>query len=342
MNSQDIVKELHVQLGIPVVEKSNFWLIRTESGLYYDDFYANSFVGIGWDYASVHSIRYGTFDDLKKLIENNEHPKYKNEKARKSEYTSIANKLIRFVEEIRAGDIVIIPSESSAKISIGEIVDDEVYEDTRFSNKFANDSVNICPFIKRRKVRWIKQQFKDEIDVYLFKLLSCHQAIYSANEYAEFISRTIYPVYISDNKLHATFKAGHINGLSVDELVDLVGFINLLTQGADKNSVEVKLNIHSPGIIEIVSLVLASGVTISLVIFALNHFINGGKTNVSFKTKNMDLKINAESKGLLDHHLEKDEFELKKEVVEQYQQLHESIQLNIPEMDTDIKQDQGK
>ena len=32
-----------------------------------------------------------------------------------------------------------------------------------------------CPFIKRRKVRWIKRQTKGQVDIYMYKLLNLMQ-----------------------------------------------------------------------------------------------------------------------------------------------------------------------
>lgn len=331
MRNFELAHELQEKYHIPIVKNPNYWLVRTESGAYYTDFINNEFVAIGWDYIQLADIAKGSFKKLKEKIKNHEDPKG----TKKGSYGSAASKLLRFVTDIKEGDIILIPDICSRRIAIGQTTEDNVYEDKRFKEIHSEDldQDEICPFVKRRKVKWITQIRKSDIDIYLFKLLNCHHAIYSANEYADYINRSIYPIYISGDKLYATFKAGHINGLSLNEFVDLADFINRLTDGIDKDSIDVKLNIHSPGLIEIAVLITSGGMTIAGIIFALNHLLNGGNTKIDFKAKGgFEFHAQSEGKGLLDKKLAHEKFELDKEMKEQYLRLKESIQLEAPEI----------
>lgn len=38
------------ELGIPVIDNTkNYWMIRTKGGIYFNDFFLNDYVAIGWD-----------------------------------------------------------------------------------------------------------------------------------------------------------------------------------------------------------------------------------------------------------------------------------------------------
>lgn len=43
---EQICKTFHIE-NIPVSRK--YWLVRTNSGIFFDDFYKNGYISIGWD-----------------------------------------------------------------------------------------------------------------------------------------------------------------------------------------------------------------------------------------------------------------------------------------------------
>ncbi|WP_415337139.1 hypothetical protein [Clostridium perfringens] len=94
-------------LGVDVVSSERkYWFLRTQNGTYYDEFKAYNFIGIEWDkLVDFNSIRDMSKDQLKEhIIEKDssiERPGY------------VASQILRFCNEIRKGDIVLIPNEGS-------------------------------------------------------------------------------------------------------------------------------------------------------------------------------------------------------------------------------------
>lgn len=247
-----------------------------------------------------------------------------NDGTSKGKITAILNKINRFVFDIDKGDIVLIPSKNSDFISIAEVVSD-VYETTNYVESYLRDNpdteIRPCPYCKRRKIKVLKTIDKAQMDIYLAKGFNSQHALSNMDEYAPYIDRTIYGIYSRGKELHTTLHAGHPNGLSLRELVELSTCIekassSLATQcdiPFDSSQIEVKLNIHSPGIIEFIGAAAGSGIILSLLVFSINNLINGGKLNVSLKKEesgNYDFSISSESTGIQGHLQENKRIEL--------------------------------
>src|SRR5579859_5957173 len=94
-----------------VSSKRRYWFVRTNHGLYYEDFLAENFIAIGYDEISL--------SDIQKANEKGEEGmsfladkviKQYGEKARQN---YIASQLINFTYRIKKGDVVLIPYYSS-------------------------------------------------------------------------------------------------------------------------------------------------------------------------------------------------------------------------------------
>lgn len=309
-------------LKIPKISKErHYWIIRTNGGQYYDDFILHQYISISWDYVSLNVLYTQNEDEIKKLIEVYEKDTTlsknelddENDGTSKGKVTSIFNKLNRFVFEMDKGDIVLIPSANSDRITLAEVTGD-VFETPNYVETYLkenpNTEINPCPYRKRRKVNTLKTITKKEMDIYLAKGFNSQHALSNMDEYAPFIDRTIYGIYSKGNELHTTIHAGHPNGLSLKELVVLSDTLEKTVSSLaeqceipfDSSDIEVKLNIHSPGIIELIGYVATSGLILSILTFAINNIINGGKFNLSFKrdslTNDFNFTINSESPGI--------------------------------------------
>ncbi|MFR3391125.1 MAG: hypothetical protein ACLTT1_11355 [[Clostridium] scindens] len=130
------------------------------------------------------------------------------------------------------------------------------------------------------------------------------------DEYAPFIDRSIWGIYSKGNELHTTIHAGHPNGLTLKELVKLSSTLDATASALaaqcdipfDSSEIEVKLNIHSPGLIEFISYAAGGTMVLSLLAFSINNLINGGTFNMTFKrdgkTKDINFSVSSESKGI--------------------------------------------
>lgn len=354
----ELLQEFLSKTDIQKVDKRHYWLVRTNSGKNYEDFVMHDYVAIGWDYITLNMLANKSHDDIKKIVEihlkNNKNEEDEeieededNEKTSKGKVTSIINKVISFVNDIKIGDVVLIPSKNSENISIG-IVKSDTYEDNNYVEKYLSKNpdteLNLCSYTKRRKVNWIKNETRSKLDIYLVRLFNAHQAIYSADEYEPYINRMIYPIYIQDNKVHATIHTGHPKGVSLKEITILIDFLNSSLQTisevcgekVDTNNIDLKINIHSPGLIEMATAAAIGGIAISALIFSINQIINGGEVNFGLKCgKDLQIGLFSKSEGTKGRELQRKEIELKKlelnlKEKEQLLKLKKDLDLEFP------------
>lgn len=352
-------ENLLAQCNFPEVKKRNYWLVRTDSGAHYDDFATNSYIAIGWDYITREMFERMGEHEIKAIIQTQERlsptkeddEDFSSDRSLAGRVTAIYNKLHRFICEFREGDVVLIPSKNTSRVSIG-IITGPVEENPNYVADYlcANPTteLNLCPYKKRRSVRWIKGISKERIDVYLVKAFSSHHAISDINEYADYINRELYSIYRTDDSIHSIIRAGHPNGMSLNELKSLIDVLEATFQEAsqatgipyDASQFQIKLNIHSPGIIELVGEIAECGALLAVSMLALNHAKNGGKLKFSIKIgEKFDVSAEAESLGTegrknearklaFDHHIK----ELSLSHEHKLRELNHSLDMDIPEI----------
>ena len=340
-------------LKIPSVSEGiHYWIIRTNGGDYYEDFTLHEYISISWDYVSLSILYTKDDDEIKRLIEvyekmstTPEDSDDESDGTTKGKITAILNKINRFVFEIDKGDIFLIPSKNSDRIAIAEVVGD-VYETENYVESYlqANPTTEIipCPYRKRRKIKILKTITKGQMDIYLARGFNSQHALSCMDEYAPYINRTIYGIYSRGDELHTTLHAGHPNGLTLKELVE---FSTLLEKTASSiaqqceipfnpSQVEVKLNIHSPGLIELIGSLSGAGIVLSLLIFAVNNLINGGKLSISYKkddqTGKTDFSVTSESPGISGNAQKNKRIELKEK--EELLELVNKLDVKTPEV----------
>lgn len=350
---------LFTLLSIPELPTNrNYWIVRSNGGIFYDDFVMHDYIAISWDYVTTNIMCNESEATIRAIIESQEkvNPSHdgeddtldSEERGTKSKITTIFNKLQRFINEFSVNDIVLVPSKDSDRISIG-VIKSTVYEDSQYVQNYLSEDPNteltLCPYFKRRKVQWIKHLTKQTADIYLMKAFNSQHALSKMNDYAPYIDRTIYPIYKKNDEVHSTLHAGHPNGMSLKELSDLA--LNLNSAIADiseqcelpikEKEIQVKLNIHSPGLIELIGYGAAAGVFVSILMFSINHLINGGKLNLSFKKDdkgNIDFSVDAETKGLKGRAEERKKLELKEQA--QMATLIKELDVKNPELISDV------
>src|SRR5690606_507002 len=93
-----------------------------------------------------------------------------------------ASRTEKFVNQMKIGDLVLVPSRRSMSFLLG-VIDSEVYqikEDEIYSGENVHYVIN--PFLKRRKVQWVKEVPRTEISEKLYWVLSAHQTIFDLQE----------------------------------------------------------------------------------------------------------------------------------------------------------------
>lgn len=284
--------------GIPITiidENRKYWLVRTQSGDYYEEFFHDNFIGIGWEDLNFEELVETRHESLLELIKI----KYPDER----QPGRILSQLKRFSTEIKANDVVLIPSASSNYLSFG-IVESDVYNETLNLDDMLDGA---CPFQKRRKVRWIKTVKKNEIDPYLYKLLNSHHTITDATAYDTFIDRTLHSLYIKGKTSHLILNVERKENIPYIDLINLLNTpINLMptvesftNEHFEKEALDIKLSLQSPGKIEIIYM---ASPFILIGLGLILHYIVGGnyKGNYTKTEQEQQLTLESSSDGLLE------------------------------------------
>ncbi len=303
------------ELGLSPYEVSperNYWLVRTSSGNYYNDFLENQYIAIGWN--SIRELPETPTNDFLSRISVNE-----NERRPRLAYRQIK----RFISEMDINDIILIPSYDSDKVSFGTITSDlyfSEHEDRDFGNH------NSCPYIKRRNVRWMLDERRSKLGIELYKLLFSQHTITNANRYSDYIERIINNYYKKDNAFHLIININKENELSAVEITNILYCITNILEilsnngenGIDLTDFSTKINALSPGKIEFIgnfkTIVAAAIILVSL---------TGGNVDVGLVPPH----ININTPGIIRtiHELVAEESKIK------FQQALDGLDANIPE-----------
>ena len=302
MFTADETLKLLTACGIPVIDTStNYWFIRTNGGNNFENFYFGEYIAIGWDKIDdLDYIKFCSLNDLKdKIIEL-----YPDD----TKPGSTASQIIRFVNDMKIGDYVLVPGANCDRIAIGQITSDayiyEATEQDRIDVMFFDEEIS---YFKRRKVKWITDRpFKrHELDPMLIPIIYSYGAIVNANPYSGFINRTLYNCYIQGKEMHAIFDVTSPKSIAAVDLYNFIdsifGSANIYSQlyntNIKKDDFSIKAAINSPGPVEIITCATSAFVVLA----SLALFINGAKVKFSFdifKIVKGDIDIN--SPGLID------------------------------------------
>ena len=250
---------------------SDYWLVRTESGLYYDDFNNSSFIAIGWNAVDEEKLKNVETDptQLRTVVES----LYPDDK----QPGRTANQLLSFQKDIKIGDLVLIPNEGSERYMLGEVTSELYFEREENISTLPGQ----CPFIKRRKVKWIKSFYKKDADSKILKLSYRQQTVNDINDYKAFINRALYGAYVdSEGLIHLTYDINIEDNINMS---DLSSFLYHYTQmyellAGDRN-IDIKINAQSKGKSEIITRTVA-GIGIVLLIFGVVTLPYGGEVKI--------------------------------------------------------------
>jgi len=258
-----------------------YWFVRTDSGQHFEEFYREGFIGMGWNYITVNDIKNLSVSAFKDKIAINEKLDMSIKKS-KGKVTAIYNKIIRF-QQLKKGDLVIIPSHGSSRFAFG-IIEDSIIE---------NDPKGNCNYRKRRKVTWLESKTLGALDPIFYKITASQHAISSVKKYQNYIDSETQNLYIKDGFGHFVFDIESKDDINVDSLIEFIDSVRRLTEeinldfsfDEDISKTTIKLNLQSPGKIN-----FKSPVGKSLVILAAVLAISNGCTIDSNK-----LPANAKS-----------------------------------------------
>lgn len=241
--------------SVPTIDKdTNFWMVRTKRGFFFDEFLKNEFIAIGWN-----SVTKSMINPKLSKSQSEEVKEELKEIYGESRPGTALNKCIRFCYELKSGDIaVIVDNNRIAFAYIGEY-----YEDTsqRLSVEFekkihqqiekANPHLDRfdCPYIKRRKIKVIKVLgANDVVSPYLQTALARNwHSLSDLNDYAELVLSGCFDTFVFKDKLTITFRVRKKAEINVLDLSNFVLNAAILLSDNRPETVHVKTTLHSPG-----------------------------------------------------------------------------------------------
>jgi restriction system protein len=277
---------------------TQYWFVRTEGGRLFDAFINNDLIAIGYPKISLKDISNlrpinKSKDPLKELIAL----KYPDHKVP----GLIASQLRKFTFDINKGDYVIIPSASADYISIGKVTSDKPFTKELNTKDLKNDLIK--DFNKCISVSWLKTISKFKVNPNLFRLLTSHQAVFSANDYAKWIDSSVYNFYKKDEEYHLVIGVERESRIKAKILFEV--YVNLFqlaekfcTENGIHNSMDdvgTAINLNSPGNIEFKG-AGAVMVVIGVIMVSLAgggfEFTIGEKVKGKIETKGVVEKVN--------------------------------------------------
>lgn len=274
----------------------NYWFVRTYSGILFDDFFDRSFVAIGFNSIPMGLIKKaseskdGSIISLKTAIQNAYDLK-------QAEVTKVAKQLIDFHQNVKIGDMIIMPSENSNEFAFG-LVESDIYQvnsKSTFKFREANE-----PFPeKRRKIKWLKTLEKGELNGDLRNLSSTRSAISNASGYKDIIEGHLSSVYIREDKLYLTIKIDQeedINAFAFSEFLSGLTYFYAefcKENGEDYNEeLYLKIKVQSKGSVALKCFSIAAGVSLT------GLFILADNSEAKMDLAGM-VKVEGKSTGLL-------------------------------------------
>jgi hypothetical protein len=249
--------------SLPYIPSSqNFWLNRTNDGLYYESFIDNEIIGLDINELKLSeldkirkiytlkngNVRYdGVQLAIKELVHSKnsrkirEAPKGAKRSAEISRLTMVANQIFNFAFKIKKGDFVIVPSHGSKTITIGRITEKYIDNDTTYP--------------LQRKIEWLNSHSKSGLDPNFYRLFFTQQALTNINKYKDVVLRTTYDFYSDEESSHLVLNVSTRNKINaVDEAAFTFKFLDLLDGYMKENSLPYNIadlsmivNLNSPG-----------------------------------------------------------------------------------------------
>jgi len=256
-------------------EEKKYYFIRTNGGKNYSAYLDNNFIAIGWNTITIEDLL-NNVDLLKNKIgvevnksrvANNDPILDLQSKKGKSKVTSVFNKLKKF-KDLNRGDIIVIPSYNSDKLSFGMIDDDNIYiDDIPYGN---------CVFNKRRRVKWIEEKTMLELDPMFYKIKSNRHAISDISKYSEYIDFATNTLYLKGDSGFYVLNVSTNEEINVSSLLQLMQEVQDITNDLNNHfnlneniqQNTIKLTLHSPGTVSFKfprRVAVLFGLTVSLV-----------------------------------------------------------------------------
>lgn len=320
-----------------ISNQKRYWLIRTQGGELYDTFRDKGFVALDHIEAPL-SFLYDlkkTFQEDRIKILNETKQKIKSYCLEKKNSDSeadidtrriglIASQINKFYFDFKKGDTVLIPSVNSETISFGIVSESQIAS-------FGQEETNVAEhLILKKRVKWIKDLNRKDLDPYIYRMFTAHQALNDVGAYAEVIERSTKDLFVLDEEAHFIINVG-AHDISASDFFSLGSeILNLIdkfaeTYGLDvsSNDLQVTININSPGKIDLKSKIKKTTILAGLILAAFGGGYEA-KNGTTFKTDGVPGLISSIDE-FLKHQQER---EMKEKVFNKYK---DSLKIKQPD-----------
>ena len=261
--SENNMKELLARLvqTVDLRPKRDYWMVRTSNGIYYNPFIQHGIVALKLPYITneyVARLRNHNDDNVAlqsiqehlRTLANNPQNAAAAELGSPNVASTRASQIFNFCFKMKAGDMVLIPSDGATNISIGIITDD-----FPIINQPINDSFPIA-----RSVRWVNQIPKIRLEPGLYRALGAHQALANISKYAEYLERNYGSCFMINDVCHyvLTINSEHVSanqffGLGSTLITTLQKLSEQYDLGVNTQDIHLSMNLNSPGKIDFIA-----------------------------------------------------------------------------------------
>ena len=239
--------------------KERYWLVS--SGKKEDlqnPFIEKGIIGIGWDKVTAEEVKISNKKELNNIlaIKYQNLNKFKEPRVFKSYISATANKLLRFFNEIKLGDIIVLKDKSSSNsnsIYFGKVISKA--EEYLEKDLYVDEIVGYCNKIIR--VKWLKSVERTLIGAELKLILTSRHALsmIQNEKVKDEVNREMFSYFYRGTDLHIVFGVGEENDIKYDSFKQFQDYIYALKEQAlsikeAENDFNIKANIQSPGPIE--------------------------------------------------------------------------------------------
>lgn len=243
----DINKLLNYK-PIHIAENTRFWMVRTKKGYFYDEFIKKKFVALGWNEIDVSNYS-GDEKALKEHIQEVYGDKVPG---------SALNKCKSFIAGIKEGDILVIPSEGSRRITFAkagsyyEVENCNTEQEKDVIYKIDNKQLLVnsieCPYKKRRHIEILSTISGGQINYHLLSAITSYHGICNLDGYGELILDCIYDIYEYKNNIGLSINVTKKDAIRPREITNLMyGLTEYLCTIIDEDALETTINLNSPG-----------------------------------------------------------------------------------------------
>lgn len=255
--------------SVTIESTRNYWLVRTMGGDHYKEYKVDGFIAIGFNEITLDEIRLSlSYEDkasekLKEIVKS---------KVSHGNATYIAHQILRFTNEIKKNDIVIMPGVRSNLVSIGVVTEDRTYVERDIPH-----SSECCQFNKRRKVRWIEEKSRWKLNPKMQLLFNSRHIVSDIKNYAPYIDATTNDFFVKDSKTHLVLKVRTENEIKINDFLVINDLLKLAEEISSEfgmefssDEIEFKSNVQSPGDLVMAAMSPHGLALIGILIIAIN------------------------------------------------------------------------